>query len=129
MFILKDFKVKKEWESNSKKILKYILYVCILLEIVDYFIMKNSLLSCFSKFMIYFFGISYCILGYKKYYEVTKFKGHKFFRWIFFIAASLNCILTAVLYILEDIDISIQGISLSILILLMAITSLRNGNM
>lgn len=129
MFILKDFKIKKEWETNSKKFLTYIFYMCILLGIADYFIMKNSFLLCFSKFMIYFFGISYCILGYKKYYNVIKFKGHKFFRWIFFIAAALNCILTLILYILENIDINIQGISLSVLILFMSITSLRNRNM
>lgn len=72
MFILKDFKIKKEWETNSKKFLTYIFYMCILLGIADYFIMKNSFLLCFSKFMIYFFGISYCILGYKKYYKVIK---------------------------------------------------------
>lgn len=72
MFILKDFEIKKEWGANSKKILTYIFYMCILLGIADYFIMKNSFLLCFSKFMIYFFGISYCILGYKKYYKVIK---------------------------------------------------------
>lgn len=47
----------------------------------------------------------------------------------FFIAAALNCILTLILYILENIDINIQGISLSVLILFMSITSLRNRNM
>lgn len=128
MFLPKYFQLKKEKEKQSGKVFFLIGTGCILLGICDYFAMKDPISICCMYSMLYFIGLSYCVLGNKKYYEVKRFKGHKILRWCIFLIVVLYCILVTVLYLTVRIDIEIQEAALLVLVLFMSITALRNGS-
>jgi hypothetical protein len=127
MFTPRYFKLEKGKEQQARKIYLGVCAVCVLLGLCDYFVMKETIFSCVSHFVVRFLGVSYCVLGYAKCYKVKKFKGHKVLRWCALLIVSYYCILGIVLYFTRQIGIYMPGLVLGVLALMVSVTAVRNG--
>lgn len=127
MFTPDIFKLKKGKEEQARKICVWIAIASILLGVCDYFIIEASILMCCMYSLMCFYGVSYCVLGYKKFYKVKKFKGHKVLRWCALAIVSFYCVLGIVLYFTGQIDIYMPALTIFTMTLFMSITAVRNG--
>lgn len=127
MFTPRCFKLKKGKEQQARRIYLWAGTASILLGACDYFIMKDSVLMCCMYSLMCFYGVSYCVLGYKECYKVKKFKGHKVLRWCVLVLVSAYCVIEAALYFTRQIDIYMPALILLALALFMSVTAVRNG--
>lgn len=125
-FLPKYFKLKKGTEPYAQKVFLCTLVFCILLSVAN-FMLHETLLFCCTHFCLFFIGIPYCILGYKQYYEITQFSGHKIIRWFLLLIAIFFIIAVAALHFLNVIVLGFREAMVFVLIFCMAITGVRNG--
>ena len=127
MFIHAFGPIKRGAEDQIKKVYFLIIPIVIVIFLIAFFVLKTQLFSALVISVMYFWGLAYCILGHKRLYKAKKYKGHKFFRWLALVIATLYFIYGVLLYFLEDVDFMNTFALVEVLALLITIQMVRNG--